>query len=259
MILFSNSYSATRRPNRLDKGMVMNTRYPKQIILLCVLVILPLRGVMAGSFSETLLRFTGISIAPSGVRGDSRSIIQGNLWVVKIDQPGTNEPRPITRDGTYHSPLWIPGSNKILTVKENNLVQLEINGSKEKILFPLSESTALYGFDKRDANTVLILQNNIPAMLSLTSGQITLLPYDKDNKEDQGAVAGLSRDSRKYGQTEVLIIPITKIFDAGGNVEEIKEIRIRRVDSKGIVIPCPENCTQPALTEDEHRLVFVGP
>ncbi len=239
--------------------MAMNTLYPKKIILLCILVLLPSHGVMAGSFSD-VLQAMGISIAPSGLRSTG-SFMEGNLWLSKINQSGTNEPKPITRDGNYHSPLWIPGSNKILAIKENKLVYLEIDGSAEKILFSLPDSITLHGFDKRNANSVLILQKKndgpAPSLLSLVNGQITLLPYDKENKEDGIAVERLRRDYRKYGHVEVLI-DSKLIVDAGGNTEEINKIHIK-VNQKDIVIPCPENCAQPALTEDRRQLVFVGP
>lgn len=239
--------------------MAMDMLRSKKVILLCILVLLPLHSAKAGSFSR-MLQAMGITIAPSGVKS-SGSIFQGNLWLSKIDGAGAHEPKPLTRDGTYHSPLWIPGSNQILAVKGNNLVQLEIDGSQEKMLFPLSETTTLHGFDQRDAKSVLILQEKhddiVPAVLSLTNGQITLLPYDKKNSEDRIAVDRLRGDNRNYDNIEI-VVDRQSIFDATGTIEKINKIRIK-ANQRIAVIPCPGDCAQPALSEDGRKLVFVGP
>lgn len=239
--------------------MAIHIFYSKKIILLCMLLIMPWHSVAAGSFSR-VLQVMGITIAPSGVKSPG-SIFRGNLWLSKIDGPGAHEPKPITRDGTYHSPLWSPDSNKILVAKENNLVQLEIDGSRETILFSLPPSTTLHGFDQRDTKSVLILQEKnddiVPAVLSLTTGKITLLPYDKKDSADRTAVDRLSGDNRSYDNIEI-VVDRQSIFDAAGNEEQINKIHIK-ANQKVAVIPCPGDCTQPALSEDGQQLVFVGP
>src|SRR5690606_26684264 len=116
-ITSSNFYSAALHQKRRDKEMIMHMSLPQKIIVLCIVVLLPSHSVMAGSFSD-ILRVMGISVAPSGVRGTA-TILQGNLWLSKIDGTGAYRPKPITRDGTYHSPLWIPGSSQILAIKGN--------------------------------------------------------------------------------------------------------------------------------------------
>ena len=172
-------YSVKLLQNRPDKRTVMSIRYFQQMILLCVLATLPLNKAMAESFIDALLRFTGISITTSQVRG---SFIEGTIWLVNIDKSGANEVKQITSDGTYHSPLWIPVSgDKLLAVKEDKLIQLNIEGIEEKMLHSLSDFTILLGFDKSDSNSILIIQGSITAEISLASGQITLLPYDKEN------------------------------------------------------------------------------
>lgn len=235
--------------------MAMNMSSLK-IILLCIGVLLPLESVMAGSFSE-ILRVMGISIAPSGVRGTG-TISPGNLWLSKIDGTEAYRPEPITLGGIYHSPLWIPGRNQILAVKGNKLVQLDAEGNGEKVLFPLTGSTTLHGFDKRDAKSVLILQDSVPAVLSLSSGKMTFLPYDEKNEEDQTAVARLSRDYRIYGHIKVFV-ENQPMFDGFGNEEANNKIHIIEDGITEIIIPCPEYCIQPAFSENGRQLVFVGP
>lgn len=235
--------------------MAMNMS-PLKIILLGIGVLSPLHGAMAGSFSE-ILRVMGISVAPSGVRGTG-TISQGNLWLSKIDRTGAHRSEPITRDGTYHSPLWMPGSSQILAVKGNKLVQLDTEGNGEKVLYPLAGSITLHGFDKRDARLVLILQDSVPAVLSLANGKTTFLPYDKENEEDRTAAARLGRDYRNYGHIKVFV-ENQPMFDELDNEEGNNKIHIIGEQIPETVIPCPEYCIQPALSENGRQLVFVGP
>jgi hypothetical protein len=238
----------------MGKEMAMSRDCFNKIILLCTLVLLPLHDLMASTFVEVLARFTGISSTPSTVRGTT--FPEGNLWLSEIDKSGDYKAKPITSDGTYQSPLWISG-NKILAVKENSkLVQLEIDGSRERILYTFSDFTILAGFDKNNANSILILQDSGPAVISLTSGQITLLPYDKE--KDSEALARLKRiNSRHYGNMHVSVEEGGKV-GARGHGKKSNKIHVE-VDKKKTVIPCSENCTQPALSEDGRLLFFVGP
>jgi hypothetical protein len=241
----------------MGKEMAMSRDCFNKIILLCTLVLLPLHDVMASTFVEVLARFTGISSTPSAVKGTT--FPEGNLWLSEIDKSGDYKAKPITSDGTYQSPLWISG-NKILAVKENNkLVQLEIDGSKERILHTFSDFTILAGFDKNDANSILILQDSGPAVISLTSGQITLLSYDKkENSKDSDALARLKRiNSRHYGNMQVFVEERGEV-GARGRGKKSNKIHVE-MDKKKMVIPCPVDCTQPALSEDGRLLVFVGP
>ena len=254
MIAFSGFYLVKRQQNQPGKGTIMSISYTKQIILIGILATLPLHSAIADSFMDTLLRFSGISVTASQLRG--RSFIEGNLWLIKIDGASANEAKQITSDGTYHSPLWIPGSDKILAVKGSKLIQLDIERSEEKMLHILSDHTVLLGFDKRDANSILILQDSEPAVLSLTNGQITFLTYDKENSENRSVLDGLKSNYRDYGNKKVFIDE-KRIRDASGFFKKINKIHIK--DGKqDTVIPCPADCAQPALTEDGRRLIFVG-
>ena len=243
----------------------MSKKHVSQIILCVVLAALPVHSMTAQerpseketSKIENLLRLVGIARLPIQLR-ETSTFIKGNLWLITIDESGDNELQQITSDGTYHSPLWIPGSDKILTLKGDKLIQLDTGEGEEKTLHTLPGHTILVGFDQRDANSILTLQDSEPAMLSLASGQIMLLPYeDSENSQDREVLDRLRSsvsNYRDYGDIKVHVSSKT-LFVAGGH-EEINKIHIK--DGKqDIEIPCPENCVQPTLSWDRKKLVFV--
>ncbi len=218
-----------------------------------MLVILPSNKAIAESLLDALMRFTGIDITTSRVRG---SFINGNLWLIKINKSGVNEPKKITDDGLYHSPLWVPGSSVILAIKENKLIQFNTDDYKGGIRHVFSKKTILLGFDKSNANLILILQGSLPAVFSLSDSQIIPLPYDKKNGEDRDALGLLLNDYRNYGNTEVFIDKQTRA-DGKSSFKKINRIHIKTGD-QDIAISCTGTCAQPALNRDGQQLVFVG-
>jgi len=217
-----------------------------------MLATLPLHQVKADHNPlDQFLKFLGI-IIPDGASRGSNGTEPGNLWLYKFEETGFTEPKQITRDGNYISPLWIPGSGKIVTIKAKKLIQMDTTGTKETVLHTFSDPTILLGFSKHDANTILIFQNYEPALLSLDSGQITPLSYN-DNKEhavDRNALIRLKNNwsiKRKYEHSLISIKNQKDIYIfVTNNAQQNKKIT------------CPSICSQPALSGDGKNLIFVS-
>lgn len=242
----------------------MNSRHFFQALLLFILTIATVPQVVAvtphiaekdDSFLAALLRFTGIGATPSTVRGGDK-FMEGDIWLVKIRAAEVSEPQKITRDGIYHTPLWIPKSQTILAMKGDKLVQLNAQGNEEKTLHTLTNNTMLLGFDKNDTNRVLMLQGFLASVLTLVNGQSTLLPYDKSKPKDREGLDQLSSDFRDYGSAQVFIENKSEP-DPQGYIEQSSTIYIKRV-KHDISIKCPSTCGQPALTKDGRQLLFIG-
>ena len=236
----------------------MNLRQVLPIISLCILTILPLYPVTAESvsFLTALLRFTGISVTANQVKG-SEGLMEGDIWLAHVGAAEASEPLKITSDGTYHTPLWIPGSLSLLAMKGDKLIQLNAQGNGEKTLHTLTDNTELLGFDKNNPNQVLVLQEEpIVGVLSVASGQVTPLPYDKENPEDRFGLDQLRRGFRDYGNTQISIENQSKV-DPQGHFKPSSTIHIK-MGNKDISISCPITCSQPALAEDGRQLLFIG-
>ncbi len=224
-----------------------------------ILITIPLNIVKAENFLDVLLRFTGITITTSQVRGNFSG---GNLWLVNIDQASSTEPKQITSEGTYHSPLWFPGKNNILVMNKNKLIQIDVYQNQKKTLHTLSDFTILLGFDKNNPDSILILQNNNPGILSLVSGEIDFLAFDKNDPNNRHALDSLMSNFRDYGETQLFIekqgtLSARNLSKKVNNINKTNKIHIN-TGCDDIVIPCPGKCAQPALISDKRQLVFVG-
>jgi hypothetical protein len=235
----------------------MNSRHFLPIILLCILTILPFHRATAegDSFLAALLRFTGITVTPNQVRG-SDSFMEGDIWLVHVGGTEASEPRKITSDEVYHTPLWIPGSQSILAMKGDKLVRLNAHGHEEKTLHTLTDTTVLLGFDKNNPTLVLVLQESLAGVLTLANGQITPLPYDKEKPEDRYGLDQLRSGFRDYGTAQVSIENQHRVGPQG-HFKQSSTVHIK-LGKKDIPISCPSACSQPALAEDGRQLLFIG-
>jgi len=237
----------------------MNTKQFLPIISLGILTILPFQPATAegNSFLTALLRFTGITATPGAVKGND-NFAAGNIWLVQIEAAKASEPRKITNNGNYHTPLWIPGSQAILAMKSDKLVKLNAQGNEEKTLHTLTRNTALLGFDKHDTNRILVLQRPLAVgILTLASGQITPLPYDRNNSKELEAFEQLRKDFRSYDSVKVSVNEKKKP-DSQGRFKSFYTILIEQLGGKDVSISCPSDCSQPALAENGQQLLFIG-
>jgi hypothetical protein len=226
------------------------------VISLLILTIAPVQPVTAEeNFLAALLRFTGISVTASQVKGNN-NFVEGDVWLVQIGAAQASAPQKITRDGRYHSPLWIPGSNVILAMKGEKLIQLSVQGTEEKILYTLTKNTELLGFDKSNPNLVLIIQDSLVAVLTLTNGEMTPLPYDNKNAKEREAVEQLRKDFRDYGAAKLSVDNRKEASSAG--YRSIDTILIEPHNDRPVAINCPTTCSQPALVANGQQLLFIG-
>jgi hypothetical protein len=209
----------------------------------------------ASDFLDTLLRFTGITASPSQTRVND-GVREGDIWLVHVGEEEASEPRKITSDGAYHTPLWVPQSQSILAMKGDKLVQLSVQGNEEKTLHTLTDNTELLGFDKNNPSLMLVLQESLAGVLTLANGQITPIPYDKKMPEDRYRLDQLRSGFRDYGTAQVSIENQSKV-DPRGLFKELNTIHIKR-STKDIFISCPSTCSQPAFAEDGGQLLFIG-
>src|SRR5262245_24586198 len=77
------------------------------------------------SLIDRLLRISGLTAAPSQMRGPADDVLVGNIWIVPAEGGAS---RGLTTDGGYRSPIFSAADGMIYALKENALVRLPAQG-----------------------------------------------------------------------------------------------------------------------------------
>ena len=84
-----------------------------------------------------LLRISGLTAAPSQMKGPADDTAVGNVWMVDV---GSRAARALTTDGGYRSPIFLPNGSTVLALRGNAIVQL---GSAPQNVAPVRMKAAV--------------------------------------------------------------------------------------------------------------------
>src|SRR5262245_51759379 len=87
-------------------------------------LVMPL-DAFADPLIDTLLRVTGLTAAPSHLRGPE-DVEAGNIWIAALDRLTASV---VTRDGGYRSPIFSPSGGSLLALKGGTVVRIFENGA----------------------------------------------------------------------------------------------------------------------------------
>ena len=241
----------------------MSRMFRPVIILSCwawlIATAIPWQEAWCQSFWATVLRVTGISATPSQLKGPDDEIQAGDIWVA--DLPRKTRLR-VTRHGGYRSPIFLAGDEHILVLKGNTIIQISVSGGESKNLHTLPDIAKIVGLDKGDPDKALILfhkaaASDVAGVLSVKSGQVTVLPYDREAQDVAGMINHMKEWERVYGDTKVYVRSESK-SDMGGTVGWT-DVYLKQGNSSPVnVSRCDGvNCGQPSLSNDGRQVVFV--
>lgn len=246
------------------------------IVVFCSCLILPLsHGVSAQQAVPTpspaaqkparreplwkrLLQIAGLTATPSTQKGPGDNDAAGEVWVVDLS---LNRRVKVTQAGSYHSPIFATGDQGILALHGNEIVQIPIAGGEARKLFTLKGVTKLVGISRDDQNKVLVLsdeKNQISVkFLSLTTGKMTVVPFDEKSKDDRRTIVHLRGWERVYGDSKVYVKSETKSGLAGPI--EWTDIYLKQSVSEPInVSRCDgTDCVQPALSQNKRFVAYI--
>lgn len=204
-----------------------------------------------------LLRISGLTAAPSQMKGPADDTAVGNVWMVDV---GRRAARALTTDGGYRSPIFLPNGSTVLALRGNAIVQL---GSAPRNAPPVrmkAAVTKLVGIDSANPSEVVVLTPDAGsplAVVSLHDGTVTALPFDAADESQRRLLAQIRGQERIYRETTVYTRTETK----SGLTRPIEWIDV--FVSRGAAPPqnvsaCDGvNCLQPALSPDGQSVVFV--
>jgi hypothetical protein len=118
----------------------------------------------------------------------------------------------------------------------------------------------LVGFDRTAAADVVVLLDDTGGsplgVLSLRSGTVTRLPYDRSSNQEQRALAQVRAQERVYGNTTLYIKTETK--QGLSRAIEWTDVYVQSGGPPRNLSACDGvSCVQPALSSDGRTVAFV--
>jgi hypothetical protein len=219
----------------------------------------PDAGAQGGSFLKALLSVTGISATPSAQKGPGDELEAGDVWIANLVK-GTRV--RLTREGGYRSPVFGPGEQAVLALRQSVLMTIPLGGGEGTALHALTRPSKLVGLSpERPLEVLAVFEEADGApwlgFVALASGQVTRLPHDRSSREDRAMVAHVSDWERVYGSTSVYVRTESKQGLAGP--VEWTDVYLKRGGGDPVnVSRCDgAGCGQPSLSRDGSQVVFV--
>jgi hypothetical protein len=215
--------------------------------------------VAAQSFWDTLLRITGIAATPSQQKGHSAGPETGDIWISNLAQKTRQR---VTHGGGYRSPVFLPDDASLLALQGEAVFQLPLSDNAPVRLYTVQGVTKLVGFHREDPDKVLILltgadQQHAVGLLSITSGQVTPLPYDRQSEDAQRLYRHVQGWERVYGTT-ILYVQAQSPQGAAGAGEWTDVYRKHGDEAPANISKCDDaHCGQPSLSHDGRQVAFV--
>jgi hypothetical protein len=223
------------------------------------LLVTPSTGAWAAeSFLTWVQNFFGLSASTSQLKGPDEEGEAGDIWLVDIVQ---NTQVQLTRGADYRSPVFAPGDDHIVALKGDALVHLPKTGGEPERLHTIRGVTKIVGFHKDDRDKALILLQEdgetSAGVLSLTSGHVARLPYNRQSEEDQRLIIHMQEWERVYDGTKLYVKGESK--PSMGGYTEWTDVFLKRGDTPPQNLSRCDgvNCGQPSLSHNGRQVVYI--
>ena len=207
------------------------------------------------SLVETLLRVAGLTAAPGQLR-DPGDVEAGSIWVANL---GRQTVAPVTSDGGYRSPVFSPDGT-LFALRGDAVVRIPGEDASPVSVQTVTGAVKLVGFDGRDADAVVVLvedRRSPLAVLSLKTGRVVPLPYDRTSADQQRLLAQIRGQRRLYGTTVLSVETESKQGQL--RATEWTDVYLRRGEAtpRNVSGCGGVSCGQPALSPDGSKVAFV--
>ena len=224
-------------------------------VLISAILVLPSVAV-ADSFIDRLSNFFNLSLSSGQMRGPGDDAATGSIWISNLERKTTAR---VTPDSSYRSPFFSTSKAGVFALQGDVLVYIQAGGLPEEVR-KANGIVKLIGFDSKNPDEILVLlkDDKLPlGVLSLKTGNISLLPYDPKSDSHKLVLDGIRGQARITGTTRVFVKSERRqgLF----RITEWTDIYIQQGDAE------PQNvsncdgvdCSQPALSPDGQQVTFV--
>jgi hypothetical protein len=204
-----------------------------------------------------LAMIAGIGASPKMQKAPPGDLVRGDVFLM-VPQTAALASR-ITSSGRFHSPIFLPGNEKLLALQDDHLVELSVAGNEPRTLATLPGIIRLVGVHPQTPNEVLTLietkQGFQLALFDLEARRLTaILEAAPADDREQAFVWSARGESRDYGETRLFVEQSTN------EVAAWWDVLVQRGDQP------PQNLTrgngvssrQPAMSHDQRFIAFVS-
>ena len=208
-----------------------------------------------------LLRIAGVSSTPASLRSDDH-VTSGQIWWVPLN--GKSVPSRLTERGGYYSPVFDARGQSVLALNNGDLFRIPLSGGVPVKLHSLAGVTKLVGLSRDDPDQLLVVgqdaQQHLPfvALVSIRSGEITVVPHNPQSNEDRVMLAHLSSWERVYGDTRLYTAKNEK-EGIGGSTIAFTDVYLKRGNNAPINLTKGNrvSSSQPSLSADGQKVAFI--
>jgi hypothetical protein len=174
---------------------------------------------------------------------------------------GRGSREALTTGGDYRWPVFERSGDSLVALTGDRLVRIPLTkGAKVEVLYSLPGVVKLVGFDRHNPDRLLVTRDQPEsplAVLSVTSGKVTPLPYDADDEDQRRMLAHIRGDERIYAGARLYVMTEstrgiegarewTDVYIQGGSTQQQN---VSRCDGN--------DCGQPSLSPDEKAVVYI--
>lgn len=211
------------------------------------------------SLLHRVLRISGIAASPTALKGPGDEVRSGQVWLVEV---ATKKRQCVTPGGGFRSPVIAPDGADIIALRGDDVVRIHRSGGSVEKVDSIEAISKLVGFSEDDVDKILVLTAGASGsatigLLSLGTGKVQAVPYDKTSAEDRQTLEDLRGWVRVYGNKRLYVKRQSK-ESVSGRVEWTDVFLKEREGEAVDISECGEvNCGQPSLSADGRFVVFV--
>jgi hypothetical protein len=203
---------------------------------------------------QSLVEMVGLTASPIRVRGNPFERAPGSIFLVPA---GGGTAERLTDETDLESPIFLPGDDSLLALRDGRLVQIDLAGGSPRDVAALPGAVRLLGVDRNDPNGVLVLTvergETRLKFFDRTARHWTIASHAPQGDEDTRLIDYLRGDDRDDGTVALSVQTQTD------PLRNWSDVFIQRGSQ------APENLTrgdgvssrQPALSHGRRYVAFV--
>lgn len=204
-------------------------------------------------FWKVLAAVFGLMASPRQQRPVLPGEVRGDIVLTDVDG---RERRQLTRDGDYHSPVFLSGDEALLALRGDRLVRIGVIDGKSEEIGALPGAIKLIGIDPADAKRVFVLtkdEREPVKRFDLGSNHLEAIPHDLKSRDDEAMLAFIRGEDRVYGDVKL------RVDEKSDSLEDWTEIAVIRpqVEVQTLTEGVGVSSRQPALGHKKKLVAYV--